>query len=576
MGYGGGSNLTLNNNPNRRAVGAGAAKLPPPTKGFARIWIDVSSTAGKDKTGQVHPTDAEIEKAVFARFGLSAETDANVSRLKERLGTTDNPFDFVKTTGDYTTPFRANGKYKIPVDVEKSLYAKLSGKAVEVKQQIEAENRAQSQTFNPNETVAGRTGYDTANYQRAALDAKYANGAGNQSSVNNKGANKGASNIANNQSSAAASEITVSLPTNSTLPLADRITGGILRQALDPNYDYIWGDKMPDYVAEAKTKGFQPEILSAQTNGDQIEVRVRLSARDAQTLAQINGDFQTTKANIDQARSKARTETNNMFLDQAKVVWNAGVNIVEGTVNQAIDAALTNGGTNPIPLMNPFRPRADFSSAKADYRSEMMRRDINGKVDGDGIRMGQAVETGVTFIAPLVVGKVMTPSIAPQTLRSLGALENTGISAAQIALDRQTAAQSIKEARNLLRDTGLPRSARNEIINSFDLKTFRIERVSSTRTEFRVFDDFSAKLKGRYISTDLFPSQTDTISNLALLKNSATRLGTVTIPEGSVVFTGRVAPQLRFNPGLTGGAKQTFLTGDLNSYIFKEIYVGNK
>ncbi|MBA4124005.1 MAG: hypothetical protein H0X72_16300 [Acidobacteria bacterium] len=226
--------------------------------------------------------------------------------------------------------------------------------------------------------------------------------------------------------------------------------------------------------------------------------------------------------------------------------------------------------------MNPNRPQADFSSAKSDYRSEMMRRNLEGKLDGDGIKMGQAVETGVSFIAPLVVGKVMPPSVAPQSLRSLGALENTEISAAQIALERQTAAQNIKEARNLLRNAGIPREARNEIINSFDLKTFRIERVSSTRREFRVFDDFSAKLKGRYVSPDLFSSQTEIITNLALLKNSATRFGTVTIPESSIVFTGKVAPQVRFSPGLTGGAKQTFLTGDLENYNFKEIYVRNK
>lgn len=41
---------------------------------------------------------------------------------------TDKPFDFVKTTGDFTVSFRADGKYKIPVDVEKSLYAKLPAK----------------------------------------------------------------------------------------------------------------------------------------------------------------------------------------------------------------------------------------------------------------------------------------------------------------------------------------------------------------------------------------------------------------------------------------------------------------
>lgn len=84
MGQGNVNNFALNNNPNRLTRGAGA-KLPPPPKGYSRIWIDVSSSARKDKAGEVHPSDSEIEKALFARFGLAAETEVDMSRLKERL-----------------------------------------------------------------------------------------------------------------------------------------------------------------------------------------------------------------------------------------------------------------------------------------------------------------------------------------------------------------------------------------------------------------------------------------------------------------------------------------------------------
>lgn len=55
------------------------------------------------------------------------------------------------------------------------------------------------------------------------------------------------------------------------------------------------------------------------------------------------------------------------------------------------------------------------------------------------------------------------------------------------------------------------------------------------------------------------------------MKNSATRLGEVTMPEGSVVFTGRAAPQPNFGPGLTGGANQIFLTGPLSNYSYREV-----
>jgi hypothetical protein len=144
------------------------------------------------------------------------------------------------------------------------------------------------------------------------------------------------------------------------------------------------------------------------------------------------------------------------------------------------------------------------------------------------------------------------------------------------SVQRSIAAANIKEARNILKDAGVPLHSRNEIIRSFDLETFRIERTASERIEFRVFDDFGARLEGRYVSPDYIASQTDRITNFALPSNSATRLGSVTIPENSVVFTGRVAPQPDFSPGLTGGARQTFLTGPLSNYRFEEILWSHK
>lgn len=88
---------------------------------------------------------------------------------------------------------------------------------------------------------------------------------------------------------------------------------------------------------------------------------------------------------------------------------------------------------------------------------------------------------------------------------------------------------------------------------------------------YRVFDDTNAVLQGRYVSTDFIAGQTNRIQDFALMSNSATRLGEVTIPRGSTIFTGRVAAQPRFGPGLTGGANQTFLTGSLSRYTYREI-----
>jgi hypothetical protein len=52
----------------------------------------------------------------------------------------------------------------------------------------------------------------------------------------------------------------------------------------------------------------------------------------------------------------------------------------------------------------------------------MTRTDVNGKLDGNGIKRGDFTEGAVTILGPLVVGKVSSPIKAPNTLNSLGAL----------------------------------------------------------------------------------------------------------------------------------------------------------
>jgi len=131
-------------------------------------------------------------------------------------------------------------------------------------------------------------------------------------------------------------------------------------------------------------------------------------------------EYQAKQSDANQ--EKAQNEVNQMFADQGRVLWNSTVNIAEGVVNTTIDAALTNGGTNPLPLLNPNRPQADFSSAKSDYRSEMMRRNLEGKLDGEGIKRGEFTEAGVTILAPFVVGAATTPKAAPQSLKTLGGI----------------------------------------------------------------------------------------------------------------------------------------------------------
>ncbi len=91
-------------------------------------------------------------------------------------------------------------------------------------------------------------------------------------------------------------------------------------------------------------------------------------------------------------------------------------------MNTGIDLIRFDNGRNPAAMVDPLRPRVNLSGIKADYRSEMMRRDINGKLDGKGLKRGDFTEGAVTILGPLVVGKVSSPFKAPNTLKSLGAL----------------------------------------------------------------------------------------------------------------------------------------------------------
>ncbi|USQ13721.1 hypothetical protein J2N86_13760 [Legionella lytica] len=153
----------------------------------------------------------------------------------------------------------------------------------------------------------------------------------------------------------------------------------------------------------------------------------------------------------------------------------------------------------------------------------------------------------------------------------LGKAGSIGIKTISNNAERSLAASHIKEARKLLQEAGLPREARNEIINSFEHATFRIVKTQGSRIGYRTFDDSSATLVGRYLSETVLPNQTERITKLALPNNSATKLGEVYIPKNSLIFEGKIAPQLRFSSGMVGGEKQLFLTGNINQYGFKEI-----
>jgi hypothetical protein len=167
------------------------------------------------------------------------------------------------------------------------------------------------------------------------------------------------------------------------------------------------------YSSDYDLKSSVENLQEAQKkSGNIMPVKVgRENLERAKIAGQAVLQYQEYKSKeADANKANADKEVNEMFADQAKVLWNSGVNIIEGTINTGIDAALSEGGRKPLVLTNPFRPQVNFSGAKLDYQSRMMRRDINGKVDGEGLKRGDFTEMGVTILAPLVLGKVTTPT----------------------------------------------------------------------------------------------------------------------------------------------------------------------
>jgi hypothetical protein len=108
--------------------------------------------------------------------------------------------------------------------------------------------------------------------------------------------------------------------------------------------------------------------------------------------------------------------------------------------------------------------------------------------------------------------------------------------------------------------TDLTIQERNGIIRSFELETFRVQKLTKPLQEFRYFDglDGGAQMNGRWSTPSWIGSPSERISRLALPNNQATRAAGVELQPGTTVFRGSVAPQLQYGPRLTGGAPQTY------------------
>ncbi len=89
------------------------------------------------------------------------------------------------------------------------------------------------------------------------------------------------------------------------------------------------------------------------------------------------------------------------------------------------------------------------------------------------------------------------------------------------------------------------------------------------QTFFRYYHDDSNK-KGRYLTTDQYQTNEEVIKNLALNQawgNKAEKMLSITLPAGTTVYQGIVAPQIPASC-YPGGGQQIFIEDSRNPNLF--------
>jgi RHS repeat-associated protein len=111
-----------------------------------------------------------------------------------------------------------------------------------------------------------------------------------------------------------------------------------------------------------------------------------------------------------------------------------------------------------------------------------------------------------------------------------------------------------KEAAQLLRDAGVPRAFRIQVMQSFEEGTISVRRAGNNDYGMRFYDNEGAWARGRYLTTQ-WPATCEEIAVKASW-NQFTFLKQWKIRPGAPIIEGRVGPQ---GIGYPGGGKQTYV-----------------
>ncbi len=126
--------------------------------------------------------------------------------------------------------------------------------------------------------------------------------------------------------------------------------------------------------------------------------------------------------------------------------------------------------------------------------------------------------------------------------------------------------KGVKEASEYLKSQNVPRTFRKQIIESFDIKTIKMDTAGNSTFGIRFYDGINAQPKGRYLFETFNPLTNR--QNLALPPewNRMTGFKQFQVKPGTIIIKGNAAPQTNFGAQYVGGETQWYIN-NLNNLI---------
>lgn len=116
----------------------------------------------------------------------------------------------------------------------------------------------------------------------------------------------------------------------------------------------------------------------------------------------------------------------------------------------------------------------------------------------------------------------------------------------------------VREASEYLKSQGVPRQYRKQILESFDVRTIKMETAGDSTFGIRFYGG-NANAEGRYLFETFSPTTNRNSLALPYEWNSMTSIQQFQVKSGTTMITGNAAGQTSFGSQYIGGAKQWYI-----------------